>query len=136
VLERREPMVRPPRRAFARRGVSRVGAAVARWSIVAVQAWPTFQHNGLRLLGSGVTSRRQVETMQATSRNPPRLALSRAAWPYLGHDHHHSPRTADRDLSSRCLVDLHRRARPTRGYAAIAIPVITPARVGALGRLG
>jgi phosphate transport system permease protein len=61
-----------------------VGAAVvAMVAFVAVQAWPTFQHNGLSWLGSGGDIKAQVETMQATSTHAPASAYHVRAWPLI-----------------------------------------------------
>jgi phosphate transport system permease protein len=56
---------------------------VAMVVFVAVQAWPTFQHNGLSWLGSGGNLRDQVEAMQATSAHPPASAYHLRAWPLI-----------------------------------------------------
>jgi ABC-type phosphate transport system permease subunit len=50
---------------------------------VAVQAWPTFAHNGLSWLGSGGKLQEQISEMQATSTHPPAAAFHLRAWPLV-----------------------------------------------------
>ncbi len=58
-------------------------AVVAMIAFVAAQAWPTFQHNGLKWLGSGGDIKTQIENMQATSSHPPASAYYFRAWPLI-----------------------------------------------------
>jgi ABC-type phosphate transport system permease subunit len=58
-------------------------AVVAMIVFVAIQAWPTFSHNGLAWLGSGGSLERQIADMQATSVHPPASAYHLRAWPLI-----------------------------------------------------
>jgi phosphate transport system permease protein len=58
-------------------------AVVAMIVFVGIQAWPTFQHNGLSWLGSGGNVEEQISSMQATSVHPPASAYHLRAWPLL-----------------------------------------------------
>jgi phosphate transport system permease protein len=58
-------------------------AVVAMVVFVAIQAWPTFSHNGLSWLGSGGNLEEQVRSMQETSVHPPASAYHLRAWPLL-----------------------------------------------------
>jgi len=50
---------------------------------VAVQAWPTFQHNGLSWLGSGGSLEEQIANTQSTSSAVPASAFHIRAWPLI-----------------------------------------------------
>jgi ABC-type phosphate transport system permease subunit len=50
---------------------------------VAVQAWPTFAHNGLSWLGPGGKLEEQIGEMQATGTHPPAAAFHLRAWPLV-----------------------------------------------------
>ncbi len=52
-------------------------------AFVAVQAWPTFAHNGLSWLGPGGHLEDQISEMQATSTHPPAAAFHLRAWPLV-----------------------------------------------------
>jgi len=56
---------------------------VAMVVFVAIQAWPTFTHNGLSWLGSGGSLERQIAEMQATSLHPPAAAYHVRVWPLI-----------------------------------------------------
>jgi phosphate transport system permease protein len=56
---------------------------VAMIAFVAIQAWPTFAHNGLGWLGSGGSLEGQIATMQATTQHPPAAAYHLRAWPFI-----------------------------------------------------
>jgi phosphate transport system permease protein len=56
---------------------------VAMIVFVAIQAWPTFSHNGLSWLGSGGSLERQIAEMQATSLHPPAAAYHVRVWPLI-----------------------------------------------------
>jgi len=56
---------------------------VAMVVFVAIQAWPTFQHNGLSWLGSGKPFKEQAEAMQNAGPNPPASAYYLRAWPLI-----------------------------------------------------
>jgi phosphate transport system permease protein len=58
-------------------------AVVAMVVFVAIQAWPTFRHNGLSWLGSGGSLEEQISSMQATSVHPPASAYHLRAWPLI-----------------------------------------------------
>ena len=58
-------------------------AVVAMIVFVGIQAWPTFQHNGLSWLGSGGRLADQITTMQATTQHPPPAAFHLRAWPFV-----------------------------------------------------
>lgn len=50
---------------------------------VAIQAWPTFSHNGLSWLGGGGSVERQIAAMQATGVHAPAAAYHLRAWPLV-----------------------------------------------------
>ncbi len=52
-------------------------------ALVAQRAWPIFAHNGLSWLGPGGSLKAQIETMVATSANPPASAFHFRAWPII-----------------------------------------------------
>jgi ABC-type phosphate transport system permease subunit len=56
---------------------------VAMVVFVAIQAWPTFAHNGLSWLGPGGKLEDQIGEMQATSTHPPASAFHLRAWPLV-----------------------------------------------------
>ncbi|HTA15297.1 MAG TPA: ABC transporter permease [Solirubrobacteraceae bacterium] len=56
---------------------------VAMVVLVAVHAWPTFEHNGLSWLLPGGNIDRQLEAMVGTSINPPASAYHVRVWPVI-----------------------------------------------------
>jgi ABC-type phosphate transport system permease subunit len=61
-----------------------VGVLVVAMAVfVAVQAWPTFQHNGLSWLGPGGSIDSQIAEMQATGVHAPASAYHLRAWPLV-----------------------------------------------------
>lgn len=76
----------PDRRAERALGAASVlvGAlVVAMIAFVAVHAWPTFSHNGLRWLGPGGSLEGQIADMQATGVQAPASAYHLRAWPLV-----------------------------------------------------
>jgi phosphate transport system permease protein len=60
-----------------------VVVVVAMIVFVAVNAWPTFEHDGLSWLGPGGSLERQIANMQATSVHAPASAYHLNAWPLV-----------------------------------------------------
>jgi phosphate transport system permease protein len=58
-------------------------AVIAMIAFVAVQAWPTFRHNGLSWLGSGGNIKEQIEAMQNAGPHPAAAAYHFRAWPLI-----------------------------------------------------
>jgi phosphate transport system permease protein len=56
---------------------------VAMIVFVAVNAWPTFEHDGLSWLGPGGSLETQIANMQATGVHPPASAYHLNAWPLV-----------------------------------------------------
>ena len=58
-------------------------AVIAMVGFVAVQAWPTFRHNGLSWLGSGGNLKDQIENMQNAGPHPAASGYYFRAWPLI-----------------------------------------------------
>jgi phosphate transport system permease protein len=58
-------------------------AVVAMIVFVAVQAWPTLEHNGLSWFGSGGSLKDQIENMQNAGPHPAASAYYFRAWPLI-----------------------------------------------------
>ena len=58
-------------------------AVLAMIAFVAVQAWPTFRHNGLSWFGSGGNVKDQIETMLNAGPHPTAAAYHLRAWPLI-----------------------------------------------------
>jgi phosphate transport system permease protein len=59
-------------------------AVVALIVFVAIQAWPTIEHNGIyKWLGSGGSVEGQIAKMQETGTSPPASAYYFRAWPFI-----------------------------------------------------
>jgi phosphate transport system permease protein len=58
-------------------------AVVAMIVFVAVQAWPTLEHNGLSWFGSGGNLKDQIENMQNAGPHPAAAAYYFRAWPLI-----------------------------------------------------
>jgi phosphate transport system permease protein len=56
---------------------------VAMVVFVGIQAWPTFEHNGLSWFGGGGNLGRQLADMQNTTQHPPPSAYYMRAWPLI-----------------------------------------------------
>jgi phosphate transport system permease protein len=52
-------------------------------AFIAVRAWPTFQHNGLRWLGPGGSLKVQIENMLDAPSHPPATVYHVRAWPIV-----------------------------------------------------